>query len=146
MPHLVLTQPGQVPQEPLVRLLAHAVWPPTEERAVAVLADRRDGDQVAVYVAMDNGMPVGLIRMRRSGARSAEITHIAVTPERRRTGLGQFMVRELLAIERLGRVVAETDRDAVGFYIRCGFEVQSLGEKYPGVERVHCVLDRTSWS
>ena len=90
---------------------------------------------------MDSGSPVGLIRTRRLGPRSAEITHIAVTPERRRTGLGQAMVQELVAMGRLEKVVAETDRDAVGFYIRCGFMVESLGEKYPGVERFRCVLE-----
>lgn len=32
-------------------------------------------------------------------------------------------------------ITAETDHDAIAFYRRYGFEIQSLGEKYPGVER-----------
>lgn len=35
-------------------------------------------------------------------------------------------------------IFAETDNDAVGFYRSYGFEVTSLGEKYPGVERFLC--------
>ncbi len=37
------------------------------------------------------------------------------------------------------RVEAETHVGAVGFYEACGFEVESLGELYPGTERFRCV-------
>jgi hypothetical protein len=36
-------------------------------------------------------------------------------------------------------MAAETDAEAVGFYKRCGFRMQSLGEKYVGTERFWCV-------
>lgn len=46
---------------------------------------------------------------------------------------------ELLACHVDGPwLVAETDADAVGFYRHSGFEVMSLGEKYPGTERFSC--------
>ncbi len=35
-------------------------------------------------------------------------------------------------------IYAETDNDAVNFYWKYGFEITSLGEKYPGVERFLC--------
>lgn len=35
-------------------------------------------------------------------------------------------------------MTAETDAEAAGFYRACGFQVRSLGEKYPGVERFAC--------
>ncbi len=38
---------------------------------------------------------------------------------------------------------AETDEDAVGFYIKCGFIVTSLGEVHPNTERFRCVLSAT---
>jgi ribosomal protein S18 acetylase RimI-like enzyme len=41
---------------------------------------------------------------------------------------------------RLGTLEAETDSEALAFYRRIGFRVESLGEKYPGVERFRCVL------
>ena len=36
--------------------------------------------------------------------------------------------------------IAETDRDAVDFYRSCGFTIESLGEKYPRIERFLCTL------
>ena len=33
-----------------------------------------------------------------------------------------------------------TDDEAVEFYKKIGFQVKSLGEKYPGVERFCCYL------
>lgn len=39
------------------------------------------------------------------------------------------------------RVIAETDEEAVNFYRSIGFEVYSLGEKYPGVERFRCIYE-----
>ena len=42
----------------------------------------------------------------------------------------------------LEEITAETDRDAVEFYRRVGFEVESLGEQYPGTERFLCRLER----
>ena len=32
--------------------------------------------------------------------------------------------------------------DAVEFYRKLGFSIESLGEKYPGVERFRCTLQR----
>jgi len=37
---------------------------------------------------------------------------------------------------------AETDAEAVKFYKKMGFQIQSLGEKYPGIERFHCYLEK----
>lgn len=50
------------------------------------------------------------------------------------------MIDELLMLEHLTELIAETDRDAVEFYRKYGFEIHSLGEKYPGVDRFHCRL------
>jgi ribosomal protein S18 acetylase RimI-like enzyme len=35
---------------------------------------------------------------------------------------------------------AETDEEAVEFYRNIGFSIQSLGEKYPGVDRFKCTF------
>ncbi|PFE51898.1 GNAT family N-acetyltransferase, partial [Bacillus cereus] len=38
-------------------------------------------------------------------------------------------------------IEAETDKEAVGFYKKCNFKIESLGEKYPGIERFYCYLE-----
>lgn len=40
------------------------------------------------------------------------------------------------------RMEAETDKNAVNFYRKIGFNITSLGEKYPGVERFKCTLNK----
>lgn len=60
---------------------------------------------------------------------------IAVAEPLRGRGLGRALVDEVTARLGLDVLEAETDADSVGFYRSCGFTVESLGEKYPGVER-----------
>jgi len=66
------------------------------------------------------------------------IRHIVVHREWRGKGIGRRMFQEILARYQPREVLAETHREAVGFYRSLGFSVESLGEKYPGTERFLC--------
>jgi GNAT superfamily N-acetyltransferase len=81
---------------------------------------------------------LGLIGFERTSPTAVRIRGMAVDPRRRREGIGRVLVHEVGTRNRGSTLHAETDGDAVGFYARCGFEVSSLGERYPGVERFHC--------
>ncbi|ETE89388.1 acetyltransferase [Bacillus thuringiensis serovar aizawai str. Leapi01] len=52
------------------------------------------------------------------------------------------MIKEVVRIYQLTYIEAETDDEAVEFYKRIGFQVKSLGEKYPGIERFHCYMEK----
>jgi ribosomal protein S18 acetylase RimI-like enzyme len=65
-----------------------------------------------------------------------------VAREHRLLGVGTSLLQEAIARCHAEVVLAETDGDAVDFYIRFGFEVTSLGDKYPGVERFACRWSR----
>lgn len=67
-----------------------------------------------------------------------EIKHIAVSPEERGNSIGSEMIKFLYEKLALTTIIAETDKDAVDFYLNFGFEITSLGEKYPMVERFLC--------
>ncbi len=66
----------------------------------------------------------------------ATVLHIAAAESVRRQGIG---TRLLAAVdEAVGHrlpLVAETDEMSLAFYDALGFTVESLGRKYPGVER-----------
>ncbi len=129
----------QHPPDPVVRdLLTHAIWPPTPEHATDVLRETYGGSGADLYLLVENGDPVGLIGVRGTAPGAAVITHIAVTPDRRLCGIGRRIVEAVRRQASLRILIAETDRDAVDFYRRCGFMVESLGERYPGVERFLC--------
>lgn len=63
------------------------------------------------------------------------IDAIGVLESRRGEGLARGIVEALTQRMPAGVIQAETDSEGAGFYARAGFEVVSLGEKYPGVER-----------
>ena len=50
------------------------------------------------------------------------------------------MINEYIKKNEINKMIAETHKDAVIFYRNIGFEIKSLGEKYPGVERFQCTL------
>lgn len=91
---------------------------------------------------MDDEKVIGAVGFERRGDASATLLHIAVAPAVRRRGLGRYLLEYVVCAEGLSRLEAETDDDAVGFYRRCGFDVVSLGEKYPGVTRYQCTWRR----
>ncbi|CAN7290583.1 GNAT family N-acetyltransferase [Rossellomorea sp. LjRoot5] len=68
-----------------------------------------------------------------------EIKHLAVIPKHRGKGIGHKMIDSIV---HCAMITAETDQDAVIFYKKIGFEITSLGEKYPGVERFRCVMEK----
>jgi ribosomal protein S18 acetylase RimI-like enzyme len=68
----------------------------------------------------------------------AEVTllHIAIAESLRRRGIGaQLLVAVQGSVDHRLPLTAETDRASIGFYQALGFTVESLGQKYPGVER-----------
>ncbi|WP_342769228.1 GNAT family N-acetyltransferase [Brevibacillus nitrificans] len=64
---------------------------------------------------------------------------MAVRAANREHGYGSQLIDLLLQKYKRKVIAAETDQEAVGFYRKYGFLIKSLGEKYPGVERFHCV-------
>lgn len=128
------------PIEQIKQLLSYAVGSATDEKLRNILEQVYSQGDSKLYVFIDDdGSAVGLVGFKGEGV-SAEILHIAVDEHQRNCGIGRRMIDELLMLENLTQLIAETDREAVEFYRRCGFEIQSLGEKYPGVERFHCRL------
>lgn len=86
----------------------------------------------------DTATMVAAVASRVGAARVAEVCAIGVAPSDRRRGTGRMLLDALGSTPRIDLVVAETDDDAVEFYRACGFVVESLGERYPGVVRYRC--------
>jgi ribosomal protein S18 acetylase RimI-like enzyme len=84
----------------------------------------------------------GLIGLEFVAPQRALIRQIVVHPVSQRTGIGRAMIAAACEQFNLKELVAETDQDAVEFYQRCGFQIQSLGEKYPNTERFQCAWRR----
>ncbi|MBI4338956.1 MAG: GNAT family N-acetyltransferase [Chloroflexi bacterium] len=68
----------------------------------------------------------------------AQVRHIAVHPERRRQGIGRAMVGHVVQAYGLRRLAAEADADAAAFFRRCGFSVESQGDRQGHSGRFLC--------
>jgi N-acetylglutamate synthase-like GNAT family acetyltransferase len=88
----------------------------------------------------EGDMLVGCAGYEKVSQEKAILLHIAVDPKLRARGIGRHMVEYICKESRVATLEAETDRSAVDFYRKNGFDVTSLGEKYPGVERFRCLL------
>ena len=125
--------------EPAVRdLLAQSDGNPTPAKLDALAAHyRATDDRPLLGVDTGHGL-AGCIGLALGADGSAVVQHIAVAPAAQRQGLGRSLIESVAALYELTGLSAETDRDAVDFYRRCGFDVASLGEIYPGTERFRC--------
>lgn len=122
----------------ITQLLAYAVGDGSDHKLSHILHSMYSGAPAKLYVWIeDDREAVGLIGWRVPGG-SLEILHIAVDEGKRHQGIGRRLIDAAVALERPHEVLAETDHDAVEFYQHYGFSIQSLGEKYPGVESFQC--------
>jgi ribosomal protein S18 acetylase RimI-like enzyme len=92
---------------------------------------------------MKDGELVGLIGIESIAVDAAIVKHIAVKPSYRNQNVARGMIEAVMKDQSLKYLEAETDDEAVGFYERMGFRIESLGEKYPGVVRYRCVLSKS---
>jgi ribosomal protein S18 acetylase RimI-like enzyme len=127
--------------EPAVRsLLALSIGYPTTAKVAAVCERYRQDDRQVLLGFERDGVLVGYAGLELVGPSEAILWNIAVIPAAQRQGIGRATVAHVRDRFAPGRLVAETDRNAVGFYRACGFTIESLGERYPGTERFRCTL------
>ena len=81
-----------------------------------------------IYVCKVDGSIEGMLILDKE---KAEIVGIAVDPKCRKTGIGRFLIEQVMLLEKLKSLYAQTDDDAVLFYQKCGFEVKKLVREYP---------------
>ena len=126
------------------RVVLASDYPPEirEIKADQIIARYKAHPEWPVFGIEISGQLVGFIGLEFSQVREAEICNLAVLDTFRRRGIGSMLIERVCGRFDLSVLSAETDLSAVDFYRRCGFVVQSLGEKYPGTERFWCTLSR----
>ncbi|MQR86479.1 GNAT family N-acetyltransferase [Bacillus megaterium] len=85
-----------------------------------------------------NEETVSCIGVEFLNSKKAVIKHIAVLPKERGKGIGSNMISFFCEKYDIHSIFAETDKEAVNFYSKFGFQITSLGEKYLGIERFLC--------
>ena len=125
------------------RVYSACMYRPAYEENIRRMSAFLSDQQVRVFVCESQGEIAGILVLGCSGE-VPEIKGIAVSADQRRRGIGRAMVRTAMETERLQRLCAQTDRDAAGFYRRCGFVCEETVREYPdGVSvRYQCYLSR----
>lgn len=99
-----------------------------------------DGSRALIACVKDDAI-IGIIALKNVNMKRKAIQLIGVHPDCRRKGIGKAMVEYVRNRYNGSTFVAETDKDSLDFYRKIGFRIQSLGFKYPGIERFLCTID-----
>jgi N-acetylglutamate synthase-like GNAT family acetyltransferase len=124
--------------ERLKELIAPSVFNPDFVRLAYLFDTVYTSPRRRLYVWEEDGKPVGILGIERVGRDAALLLHIAVDQQFRRRGIGMLLVKGVIAEEGLQALYSETDQNSVDFYRAAGFQITSLGEKHPGIERFSC--------
>lgn len=119
-----------------------AVGDPTPARMRAVTANYRANPTWELFALQRADDIQSIIGVEHITGEELRIRHIATAEAARNQGQARALVGYVLSLSNTGVVWAETDDDAIGFYEKCGFKVESLGEQYPGVIRYRCTRRR----
>ncbi len=106
----------------------------------AIYTQYAAGNSRYLYGWLQKGDLAGILGIHICSADRHEIAHLAVDPAHQHAGIGSRLIQTYRGKYAHIQLFAETDHEAVGFYRKNGFVISSLGEKYAGVERFHCVL------
>lgn len=123
--------------EYIQELLSYSIFPDPDRLDQVIERYHREPD-LLLYGLEDEEELVGIIGYSIDQDGILSIHHLAVHPECRGVGFGRGLILEAIAQETPQEVRAETDEEAVDFYRNIGFQIESLGEIYPGVERFRC--------
>lgn len=120
----------------------HCMYMPTVEKFRKKAAAFLEDESVHVFAFEEKEECKGVIVVSLNGDESAVIEGIAVAEACRFQGIGSYMIRESAEICGVKKVYAETDDDAILFYIKNGFAAEKFSECYDGQEvtRYRCQL------
>jgi len=119
-----------------------AVGDPTPARIRAVVANYKANPAWELFAVQRAGDIQSIIGVEHITSEELRIRHIATAEATRNQGQARALVEYVLSLSNTRVVWAETDGDAIDFYEKCEFKVESLGEQYPGVIRYRCTRRR----
>ncbi|TBL79579.1 GNAT family N-acetyltransferase [Paenibacillus thalictri] len=129
---------NRLDEEAIQDLISYSIFP-DPDRLEQTVATYREDAALKLYGCESEGEIIGIIGWNTDDNNVITIRHIAVRPDCRGAGFGRGLILEALELATPAAIIAETDEEAVDFYRSIGFQVESVGEKYPGVERFKCV-------
>ncbi len=122
----------------LARHIRQAVF--CEEQGVSP-ADEWDGKDAVCehFLLLDGDIPIGCARLRSLGPGVFKIERVAVLKEKRGTGAGKAIMREIMAKLTSATVVLNAQLAVEEFYSRLGFVGEGELFEEAGIRHVHMI-------
>ena len=122
----------------------HCMFMPTEEKFNKKIDQFLNDNSIKIFACLNEGEIEGVIVVCFVEQSKIEIMGIAVGLSARGKGIGSYMINQIVKYYGLISVYAETDNDAVGFYLKNNFSVTEFYETYGDetVLRYKCELNR----
>ena len=122
----------------------HCMFMPTEEKFNKKIDQFLNDNSIKIFACFNQGEIEGVIVLSFVEQSKIEIIGIAVELSARGKGIGSYMINQIVKYYGLISVYAETDNDAVGFYLKNNFSVTEFYETYGDetVLRYKCELNR----
>jgi len=120
----------------------HCMYLPTKEKYDTKVEEWLKNENIKVFAYYVEDTIKGILVILLRQEEKAEIIGISVNPYFRGQGVGSYMIHQLMERYQLKEIFAETDDDAIGFYVRNGFEAKKQVKTYDDqdVVRYCCVL------
>lgn len=119
-------------------VIAQSVYMPTAEKLDRLMGSYEADAGIYAFAGVENSLACCVLILKRKSGGEFEILRIATDPAHRGRGLASRLISFAESVLHCESITAETDGDAVGFYRKCGFRIESQGERYPGVIRYLC--------
>ena len=128
----------------IYEIYKHCMYMPTEEKFNEKIDQFLNDNSIKIFACLNEGEIEGVIVVCFVEQSKIEIMGIAVGLSARGKGIGSYMINQIVKHYGLISVYAETDNDAVGFYLKNNFSVTEFYETYGDetVLRYKCELNR----
>lgn len=123
--------------EGLYRIMAQAIFAPSQGKVKSIAEATYGQRQTFLYVGYEGEKPIGLIGGRMQNKRM-EILHIAVAKEAQKLGFGKGLMDFCIQKMKPTALYAETDGEAVKFYEKLRFRIETLANQDYGILRYGC--------
>ena len=126
---------------PLYDVYKDCMYLPNEDKYREKIQSWLMDDWIRIFACVHDSKRKGLLVLKFTSTDQAEIIGISVEESSRNQGIGSFMIREIQLCFPNIKMNAETDRDAVVFYKKNGFQITEIQKNYNGetVTRYLCV-------
>ena len=127
----------------IMNVFSGCVYMPTQEKLNKYADEYMGNESISIFGAFVSGHIAGVIAAEMIQEKMAMCRGIAVDTQYRRRGIGKQLIQYCYKTLNLNELHAETDDDAVEFYINCGFTVEKFFRQSENGEyaRYRCIFN-----